>query len=130
MRKAIILSLLTILTLGTRAADYEYLVFTLNDGTTQAVTATNLAISVGNDQLVVTDNNGTTLATFPLASLTKMEFSNDSTTDIHIVDRSALAIDENADIYDLQGRKVTREQMKRGVYVIKTKNGTHKVNVR
>ena len=127
-KKILILTILTALTITLKAADYNYLVFTLTDGTTQSITASNLTFQFADGNLTAT--SGSQTLTIALASLAKMEFSNDSTTDIHIVDRSALAIDENADIYDLQGRKVTREQMKRGVYVIKTKNGTHKVNVR
>jgi hypothetical protein len=38
--------------------------------------------------------------------------------------------DEIEAIYDLQGHQVTREQMRRGIYIIKTKNGTSKVSVR
>ena len=127
-KKILILTILTALTITLKAADYNYLVFTLTDGTTQSITASNLTFQFADGNLTAT--SGSQTLTIALTSLAKMEFSNDGTTDIHIVDRSALAIDENADIYDLQGRKVTREQMKRGVYVIKTKNGTHKVNVR
>ena len=132
MRKAIILSLLTILTLGTRAADYEYLVFTLNDGTTQAVTATNLAISVGNDQLVVTDGTGTTLATFALVNLSKMEFSNDSgATGISTLSADKLATDEATAIYDMNGRQMPRNaQLPQGVYILKNNNRTIKVQIK
>lgn len=132
MKKAIILTLLTVLTLGTRAADYEYLVFTLNDGTTQAVTATNLAISVGNDQLVVTDNNGNTLATFPLASLTKMEFSNDGDlTGISTISADTLTTDDATAIYDMSGRQMPRgAQLPKGVYILKNSNRTIKVQIK
>lgn len=132
MKKAIILKLLTVLTLGTRAADYDYLVFTQNDGTTKAVTATNLAISVGNDQLVVTDNNGTTLATFPLASLTKMEFSNDGgSTGISTISADMLTTDDATAIYDMSGRQMPRNtQLPKGVYILKNSNRTIKVQIK
>ena len=132
MKKAIILTLLTVLTLETRAADYEYLVFTLNDGTTQAVTATNLAISIGNDQLVVTDNNGSTLATFALANLTKMEFSNDGgDTGISTLSADTLTTDEATVIYDMNGRQMPRNtQLPKGVYILKNSNRTIKVQIK
>lgn len=38
--------------------------------------------------------------------------------------------DTRADIYDLQGRKVTKDQMRRGIYVVKTKSGIRKVRVK
>ena len=132
MKKAIILTLLSVLSLGTRAADYDYLVFTQNDGTTKAVTATNLAISVGNDQLVVTDNNGTTLATFPLASLTKMEFSNDGgSTGISTISADMLTTDDATAIYDMSGRQIPRGTLlPKGVYILKNSNRTIKVQIK
>ena len=39
-------------------------------------------------------------------------------------------LDEATEIYDLQGHKVTKDLMRRGVYVIKTKQGTFKLNVK
>ena len=132
MKKAIILTLLSVLSLGTRAADYEYLVFTLNDGTTQAVTSTNLAISVGNDQLVVTDSNGNTLATFALADLTKMEFSNDGGhTGISTISADMLTTDDATVIYDMSGRQMPRgTQLPKGVYILKNSNRTIKVQIK
>ena len=39
-------------------------------------------------------------------------------------------LDEATDIYDLQGHKVTKAQMRRGVYIVKTKSRTYKMVVR
>ena len=66
--------LLCILSIGMRAGDYQYLVFTLSNGTTQAVTTTDLTIAFTSDNLVAT-SGGTTVATLPLSTLTSMEFS-------------------------------------------------------
>ena len=75
MKKSIFLTLLCILSsLSMRAADYQYMVFTMNDGTTQAVTATDLTISFANDNLIASSGSET-LATLPLATLASMEFS-------------------------------------------------------
>ena len=66
---------------------------------------------------------------FTLSNLSKMYFSNtDETTGISEVMRAEL--DEATEIYNLQGHKVSKDQMRRGVYVIKTKQGTFKLNVR
>ena len=39
-------------------------------------------------------------------------------------------LDEATDIYDLQGHKVSKEQMKKGAYIVKTKNRTYKMIVK
>ncbi|MBQ9667896.1 MAG: hypothetical protein IJV45_04010, partial [Prevotella sp.] len=67
--------------------------------------------------------------TFTLADLSKMYFSNTNETTA-IQEVKAADLDDDADIYDLQGRKVTKAQMRRGIYVVKTNGGTYKVNVR
>ena len=41
-----------------------------------------------------------------------------------------LSDDDSEEIYDLQGHRVTRAEMRKGVYIIKTKNRTYKVNIR
>ena len=69
MKKTIILTLLCIVSnISMRAADYQYLVFTMNNGSTLAVTATDLTISFANNNLIATSANET-LATLPLATL-------------------------------------------------------------
>ena len=95
-----------------RAADYQYLVFTLNNGTTQAITASDLTFVFTGDNLVVSSGNET-LATLPLATLSSMEFSTDgSTTAINevssdetaVFDVNSIITDANSVIYDMQGR--------------------------
>ena len=74
MKKLLILTMLAALTTGARAAEYNYLVFTLSDGSEQAIVATGLNITFTDGNLVATTGNET-LATIPLASLLKMQFS-------------------------------------------------------
>ena len=123
-----ILTLLCALYLGARAADYNYLVFTLNDGSEQAIVATDLNITFTDGNLVATTGNET-LASIPLASLQKMQFSESNTTGI-----SALSLDSQDDIkaiYDLQGRMMPlNTQLPKGTYIIKTNSRTIKVFVR
>ena len=128
MKKMMILTLLCALYLGARAADYNYLVFTLNDGSEQAIVATDLNITFTDGNLVATTGNET-LASIPLASLQKMQFSESNTTGI-----SALSLDSQDDIkaiYDLQGRMMPlNTQLPKGTYIIKTSSRTIKVNIR
>ena len=128
MKKTMILSLLCALFMGAQAADYNYLVFTLNDGSEQAIVASNLNITFTDGNLVATTANET-LATIPLASLQKMQFSESNATGI-----SALPLDSNDDIkaiYDLQGRMMPLDtQLPKGTYILKTSSRTIKVFVK
>ena len=67
--------------------------------------------------------------TFTLSNLSKMYFStsNESATGIEEI---VSLDDEDAEIYDLQGHKIQKEQMRNGVYVVKTKNKTRKILVK
>lgn len=128
MKRLTILTLLSVITLATRAADYNYLVFTLNDGSEQVIVATNLNITFTDGNLVATTANET-LATIPLATLQKMQFSESNTTDI-----SGLQLESQDDIkaiYDLQGRMMPlNTQLPKGTYIVKTSSRTIKVFVK
>ena len=94
MKKTILMILLCIFSsLTMRAGDYQYLVFTLSNGTTQAVTATDLSIAFTGDNLVATSGNET-LATLPLSTLASMEFSTDGTTGISQISADQLITDD------------------------------------
>lgn len=140
MKKSIFLTLLCILSsLSMRAADYQYMVFTMNDGTTQAVTATDLTISFANDNLIASSGSET-LATLPLATLASMEFSNDGNTtaistvnadETAVLDVNSIITDSNTVIYDLQGRVIPQGSvLTKGTYIVKNNKRTIKVNVR
>ena len=140
MKKSIFLTLLCILSsLSMRAADYQYMVFTMNDGTTQAVTATDLTISFANDNLIASSGSET-LATLPLATLASMEFSNDGNTtaistvnadETAVLDVNSIITDSNTVIYDLQGRVIPHgSALPKGTYIVKNNNRTIKVNIR
>lgn len=106
------------------AGDYSYLTFELTDGTKTSVSSTALTITIQDDKLMVG------LQKFNLADLSKMYFSISDESADGIEEVNISNLDEVTDIYDLQGRKVNKEQMKSGIYVIKTKKGTFKVSVR
>ena len=106
-------------------SDYTYLTFETTDGAKASVSVEGLTLSF----------SGTTLTagtqTFTLTNLNKMYFStSDEMTTTGISEIMKADLDEATEIYDLQGHKVSKNQMRRGVYVIKTKQGTFKINVK
>jgi len=123
MKKIVLFMTMLVGTLTAQASDYTYLTFETTDGAKVSVSVSNLTLSI----------SGTTLTagtqSFTLSNLSKMYFSNtNETTGISEVMKANL--DEATEIYNLQGHKVSKDQMRRGVYVIKTKQGTFKLNVR
>ena len=104
-------------------SEYTYLTFETTDGAKVSVSVESLTLSI----------SGTTLTagsqSFTLSNLSKMYFSNtEETTGSENI--SIETLDEAADIYDLQGHKVLKEQMRRGVYIVRTKSKTYKVVVK
>jgi len=125
MKTKVLTLLLLLVAMLAQAADYPYLTFEMTDGQKTSVSIESLTISIADGKLTVGGQ------TFDLSSLSKMYFSTASeSTDISVVKNSQLTIDDDAEIYDLQGRKVSKDQMRHGIYVVKTKNGTFKVNMK
>ena len=109
--------------LTAHADDYTYLTFETTDGTKASVSVASLAITV----------SGTTLTagsqSFELSNLSKMYFSStDETTAVEAI--ANVTLNEVAEIYDLQGKKVSKEHAVKGVYIVKTKKGTYKMVVK
>lgn len=120
MKKILLIALFVIEALAMHADSYTYLTFETTDGEKFSVAASSLNITI----------SGTTLTaggqSFTLTNLSKMYFSTtNETTGIETIGTADL--DEAADIYDLNGRKVSKGQMQRGVYIVKTQNKTYKV---
>lgn len=108
-----------------QAEDYPYLTFELSDGTKTSISVTSLSLTV----------SGTTLTagqqSFTLTNLNKMYFSTtDESTTTGIRTLTATEMNEITDIYDLNGRRVSKDQMKHGVYIVSTKNGNFKIAVK
>jgi hypothetical protein len=124
MKKLLSILLMMAAALTTQAADYPYLTFVTTDGAKASVSVSSLTLTV----------SGTTLTagsqSFTLSNLSKMYFSTSDETTTGIEEITNAALDEATDIYDLQGHKVTKEQMRKGVYIVKTKNRTYKMVVR
>ncbi|MCR5334493.1 MAG: T9SS type A sorting domain-containing protein [Bacteroidaceae bacterium] len=107
-------------TLVIYAQDFAYLTFQTTDGAKISVPASSLTITI----------SGTTLTagsqTFQLSNLSKMYFSSDNqSTGVSTLTSDDL--DGTSEIYDLNGRKVSTANLQKGVYIIKSKNGTSKI---
>ena len=123
MKKLFLFLTFMIGALTAQAADYTYLTFKTTDGAKVSVSASSLTITI----------SGTTLTagsqSFTLSNLSKMYFSaSNETTGIKAI--SAAELNEASEVYDLNGRKVSKDQLKKGVYVIKSKSGTYKIAVK
>ena len=109
--------------LAVQAEDnYTYLTFETTDGAKISVSVSSLPVTINLDNSTLAIGN----ETFALSDLSKMYFSTQSET-TGIQEISSATIDEAADIYDLQGHKVTKAQMKKGVYIVKTNSKTYKI---
>ena len=123
--KKIVLLLMTLVGggLAVQAEDsYTYLTFETTDGAKVSVSVSSQPVTINLDNSTLVIGN----ETFALADLSKMYFSTQSET-TGIQEISSATIDEAADIYDLQGHKVTKAQMKKGVYIVKTNSKTYKI---
>ena len=105
--------------------NYTYLTFETTDVAKVSVSVSSLPVTINLDNSTLVIGN----ETFELADLSKMYFSTQSET-TGIQEISSATIDEAADIYDLQGHKVTKAQMKKGVYIVKTNSKTYKIIMR
>ena len=123
--KKIVLLLMTLVGggLAVQVEDsYTYLTFETTDGAKVSVSVSSQPVTINLDNSTLAIGN----ETFALADLSKMYFSTQSET-TGIQEISSATIDEAADIYDLQGHKVTKAQMKKGVYIVKTNSKTYKI---
>lgn len=106
-----------------QAADYTYLTFETTDGAKASVEVSSLTITVSGNTLTAGSQ------TFALSNLLKMYFSNaDETTAIEEI--TAETLDEAVDVYDLQGHKVSKDQLRKGIYIVKSKSRTYKMMVK
>ena len=124
MKKIVLLLMTLVGALAVQAEDtYTYLTFETTDGVKASVPVSSLPVTINLDNSTLIIGN----QSFVLADLSKMYFSTQSeTTGIEGI--SSATIDDDAVIYDLHGRRVTKAQMRHDIYVIKTKQGTRKVS--
>ena len=125
MKRIILFLTILVGTLTAQAEEYTYLTFETTDGAKTSVDISSLPVTINLDNSTLTIGD----KTFTLVDLSKMYFSTQNET-TGIQEVSVISLDEATDIYDMHGRKVNKEQMRRGIYVMKTKQGTRKVSVK
>ena len=123
MKKLVLFLLFVTGMLTAHAEDYTYLTFEMTDGAKVSVSVSSATITI----------SGTTLKTgnqsFTLSNLSKMYFTtSDETSGIKAI--SAEELNKASAVYDLNGRKVSKDKLTKGVYVIKSKRGTYKIAVK
>lgn len=128
MKKYLFTFCLALLATTSQATDHLYLVFTLTDGTTQSISATDLSLSFADGTL--TAQSGTATLSLPLTQLTKMEFSTDAATALSTIE-AEVSTGDDTEIYDLNGRRMpSGTQLPRGIYIVKSNGRTTKVQIR
>lgn len=125
MKKIVLLFMTLVGALAVQAEEtYTYLTFETTDGAKTSVPATGLSLKINGNTLTAGSQQ------FTLSNLSKMYFSASDESATGIEGITSETPDEDADIYDLQGHKVTKAQMKKGVYIVKTKERTYKIMVK
>lgn len=125
MNKLLLTLLTTAAMVTASAADYQYLTFEMTDGTKASVEAANLSLIFDGTTLKVGKES------FTLTNLKKMYFSTgDETTGISQIENGELKFDNSTELFDLKGNRVSKDQIRKGIYIVKTKNGTAKLTVR
>jgi hypothetical protein len=125
MRRFLLFLMMVVGTLSMQAAEYPYLTFELSDGSKASVSVTSdMALTFSGSTLTI----GT--KSFTLTNLSKMYFSAQDETVTGISALETADSDDVIAIYDLQGHQVRKDQMRRGVYLIKTNKGTSKVCIK
>lgn len=123
LKKMGMMAVFTLLGTSAMADDFHYLTFETTDGAKASVEINSLSMTINGATLVAGNQ------TFPLSNLSKMYFSvsdeTSSATGIRQLDN--LNSQEILAVYDLQGHKIAKEQMKKGVYIVKTQAGTYKI---
>lgn len=125
MKKFALLLAVLMAAVTSQAGSYTYLTFETTDGAKVSVPVDRLTLTISGNTLTAGSQ------TFTLVNLAKMYFSaSDEGTETGIESASSATLDEAAEIYDLQGHKVSRGQMRRGAYIVKTKERTYKIVVK
>lgn len=123
LKKMGMMAVFTLLGTSAMADDFHYLALETTDGAKASVEINSLSMTINGATLVAGNQ------TFVLSNLSRMYFSvsdeTSSATGIRQLDN--LNSQEILAVYDLQGHKISKEQMKKGVYIVKTQAGTYKI---
>ena len=123
MKRLLLPTLVAMTALFAKAEGYHYLTFEMMDGQKASVPSSELFITFNDGKLSVGNK------TFKVVNLMKMYFtSEDATTGISGITQEAL--EEATEVYDLNGKRIAKSEMRKGVYIIKGKDETYKMTVR
>lgn len=134
MKKTLI-ALMLVATMTATAGDYAYLTFQKSDGTLTSVPVSALTLTYSD--ATVTAANGSATTTFALADLTKMYFSETDESTTTAVE-SVQTADGPVEVYSLSGvfsgrfdsLSQARQQLRRGVYVVKSGETSYKLQIK
>ena len=132
--------ILTTIAMQAQADDftYKYLVMTDASGTETALSAEGLKLCVANGYLVAS-NDGETTATFELASLVSMTFTEEASSVVTAIDSTlGTAQEGEVEAYNLSGVRLgtfgSMNQLKsalgRGIYIVKQNGTTKKITLK
>ena len=124
MKRLLFILMMMTGTLAMQAADYPYLTFETTDGNKVSVSTESLTLTVSGTTLTAGNQS------FTLVNLSRMYFSTSDETTTGISETMTVDLNEVTDIYDLKGNKVSKSQMQKGVYIVKTNKGTFKMTVK
>lgn len=102
-----------------QAGVYHYLTFERTDGEKVSIDVSSLTLTIDGNTLTAGSES------FVIGDLAKMYFSASDETMVTGIDTHLL--EEVVEVYDLKGNRVSKLQMKDGVYVVKTKDGNYKI---
>lgn len=124
MKRLLFILMMMTGTLAMQAGDYPYLTFETTDGNKVSVSTESLTLTVSGTTLTAGNQS------FTLVNLSRMYFSTSDESTTGISETVTADLNEVTDIYDLKGNKVSKSQMQKGVYILKTNKGTFKMTVK
>ena len=124
MKRLLFILMMMTGTLAMQAGDYPYLTFETTDGNKVSVPTESLTLTVSGTTLTAGNQS------FTLVNLSRMYFSTSDESTTGISETMTADLNEVTDIYDLKGNKVSKSQMQKGVYIVKTNKGTFKMTVK
>ena len=125
LKKSLVMAIFATCSISAMADDYKYITFETTDGGKTSVDISALTLGIDGNTLVAGNK------TFILSNLKKMYFSvSDETMSTGINPKKLIDMQEVIAIYDMQGNQVDKNQMNKGVYIVKTKSGTYKIESR
>ena len=124
MKRLLLFLMMMTGTLAMQAGDYPYLTFETTDGNKVSVSTESLTLTVSGTTLTAGNQS------FTLVNLSRMYFSTSDESTTGISETVTADLNEVTDIYDLKGNKVSKSQMQKGVYIVKTNKGTFKMTVK